>query len=186
MSVIKLEAVCALFMGVHRPAAATERVVLNDSLGTNLSSPLGLNSAQCYKCFAPSREENVQFLVGLSKASRIALRRHWEELMISICKQISVCKEIEFAHVCLRVNVGSDDDLFSQLRSAVAFPFPPTEKIDPAMLSTSQPAWWICWAGPSTPRSLLGWGAQNGTWSPDVVLQWSQVLLCRCPACPGM
>ena len=86
MSVIKLEAVCALFMGVHRPAAATERVVLNDSLGTNLSSPLGLNSAQRYKCFAPSREENVQFLVGLSKASRIALRRHWEELMISICK----------------------------------------------------------------------------------------------------
>lgn len=86
MSVIKLEAVCALLMGVHHPAAATEQVILNDSLGTNLSSPLGLNSAQRCMCFAPSREENVQFLVGLSKATRIALLKHWEELIVLICK----------------------------------------------------------------------------------------------------
>lgn len=66
-------------MGVHHPASATEQVIPNDSLGTNLSSPLGLNSA-------PSREENVQFLVGLSKATRIALLRHWEELIVLICK----------------------------------------------------------------------------------------------------
>lgn len=86
MSVIKLEAVRALFLGAHRPAAAAERVILNDSLGANLSSPLGLNSAQRCKRFAPSRVENVQFLVGLSKATRIAFLRLWEEFIISICK----------------------------------------------------------------------------------------------------
>lgn len=86
MSVIKLEAVCALFTGVHLSGAAMEWVIPNDPLGTNLSSPLGLNSAQCCKCFALSRVENVQFLVGLSKATRIALLRHCEELIIPICK----------------------------------------------------------------------------------------------------
>lgn len=35
----------------------------------------------------------------------------------------------------------------SSHRSPVAFPFPPTK-----IPSAPHPAWWICWAGPGTPR----------------------------------
>lgn len=66
-------------------------------------------------CFAPSREENLHFFMGLSKAT--SGRIHYLNMIISVSMQINwICSCL------LGVNAGSGGDIFSP----VAFPFPPT------------------------------------------------------------
>lgn len=111
---VRLEA--ASFMGVHHPAAARG---CNNPLGIHLPASLGLNSAQWGKCFAPSREENLHFFMGLSITTRTSGRINYLNMQIKYLNM-----QIDWICSCLLgVNTGSDGDIFSKVTCGFPIPF---------------------------------------------------------------